>query len=490
MKTGLSKSKYCRGIQCPRMLWMDRHMPEQATSLGLEDIMTTGRNVGELARDYFGKYSLVEFDKDKRAMAWETQRLIAGGAENIAEASFIDAGLYCAVDILHRDGDDFDIVEVKSSTGIKEIYSDDVAFQYYVLTRCGVSVKKIFLMHIDKSYVRHGGLELNKLFALEDCTDKAVQKAAGVGRNIREILACAGSDAEPERDIGEYCTTPYSCVYYGYCSRHLPQPSIFDVSNLKNKFKYYRQGIVSFEDIIRSGGQFSTRTMLQVETTYYHKPDTILEDKIKGFLDTLSCPLHHLDFETFNQAVPEYDGVRPYQQIPFQYSLHIEQADGALEHREFLAKEGTDPRRAVAERLCADIPADGCVLAYNMSFEKKVLQDLADTFPDLADHLLAVKNNIRDLMVPFSKGYYYSEAMKGSWSIKAVLPALFPDDPELDYHALEGIHHGGEASAAFANLAAHTPEEIADIRKNLLRYCRLDTLAMVKVLGKLRQCIK
>ena len=142
------------------------------------------------------------------------------------------------------------------------------------------------------------------------------------------------------------------------------------------------------------------------------------------------------------------------------------------------------------ERLCADIPADVCALAYNMSFEKGVLNGLAGTFPDLAGHLLAIADNFHDMMTPFQAGHYYSEAMEGSWSIKAVLPALFPDDPELDYHALDGIHHGGEASTAFADLSNHTPEEIAVIRKNLLAYCRLDTLAMVKVLGKLRQRVK
>ena len=270
-----------------------------------------------------------------------------------------------------------------------------------------------------------------------------------------------------------------------------PKAVNFDVRNLRrNKFEYYRQGIVSFEDIIKSGVQFPSKPMRQIETAYYHKPDTVMPDEIKAFLDTLSYPLYHLDFETFQQAVPEYDGVKPYQQLPFQYSLHIEQEDGTQEHREFLAKEGTDPRRAVADRLCADIPADVCVLVFNATFESTRLKELANAFPDLADHLLAIRDNIHDLMVPFRSGHYYTEAMEGSYSIKYVLPALCPGDPELDYHALEGIHHGGEASAAFADLPNHTPDEIAVIRKNLLAYCCLDTLAMVKGLEKLRRCIK
>ena len=168
----------------------------------------------------------------------------------------------------------------------------------------------------------------------------------------------------------------------------------------------------------------------------------------------------------------------------------VQYEDGRLEHLEFLAKEGTDPRRAIAESLCKDFPKDVCVLAYNMSFERGVLARLAAVFPDLSDHLLAIRENIHDLMIPFQKQYYYTKAMQGSYSIKYVLPALYPDDPELDYHSLEGIHHGGEASAAFAGLAEKSSEEIPTIRENLLKYCGLDTYAMVKVLGKLKEVSK
>ena len=255
------------------------------------------------------------------------------------------------------------------------------------------------------------------------------------------------------------------------------------------KYKYYHQGIITFEDIVKQQPKLSDKQWRQVETAYYDRPDEVDADAIKDFLDTLSYPLYHLDFETFQQAIPEYDGLSPYAQIPFQYSLHIEQADGTLEHREFLAKEGTDPRRAIAESLCKDFPVNVCVLAYNMSFERGVLQKLAECFPDLSDHLLAIRENIHDLMVPFQQQQYYSKAMEGSYSIKYVLPALCPSDPELDYHALEGVHNGSEAMETFADLPNHTPEEIKVMRNNLLKYCCLDTLAMVKVLEKLREAV-
>ena len=172
----------------------------------------------------------------------------------------------------------------------------------------------------------------------------------------------------------------------------------------------------------------------------------------------------------------------------FQYSLHyIEEEDGPLMHKEFLAMPGRDPRRELAERLCRDIPLGACTLAYNMTFEKSRIKELAELYPDLADHLMDIYGNIMDLMVPFRMKHYYTKAMRGSYSIKSVLPALFPDDPALDYHYLEGVHNGTEASAAFAAMGKMDPDDLAACRENLLKYCGLDTFAMVRVLEKLRE---
>ena len=491
MSIGLSKSRYCRGLQCPKMLWMDKYMPDKAEDVLPESVMATGNMVGDLARSYYGDYDLVEFDYDKGVMVRKTQDLMAAGSENIAEAAFFIDGLYCAVDILHRDVEGYDIIEVKSSTHVTDIYVEDMAFQYYVLSRCGINVKRVCNMHLDNTYVRHGELELDKLFSVEDFTEAVKDKYQVVENNIKSIREYVDVENEPERDIDLYCENPYACAYYSYCSRHLPEQSVFDIRRLfaSKKYDLYHKGIISFKDIVEQRPALSDKQMKQVESAFYDKPDEIDSDRIREFLDTLTYPLYHLDFETFQQAIPQYDGLSPYSQIPFQYSLHIEQEDGSLEHREFLAKEGTDPRRAIAESLCKDFPRDVCVLAYNMLFERGVLQRLADTFPDLSEHLLAIRENIHDLMIPFQKQHYYSKAMQGSYSIKYVLPALCPGDPELDYHALEGVHNGGEASATFSDLPNHTPEEIAVMRKNLLRYCRLDTLAMVKVLEKLRNVV-
>ena len=197
-----------------------------------------------------------------------------------------------------------------------------------------------------------------------------------------------------------------------------------------------------------------------------------------------------MDFETIQPLVPQFEGTKPYAQIPFQYSLHyIEYEGGPLLHKEFLAESGTDPRRAIAERLCEDIPMNVCVTAYNKAFECTRLKELAEYFPDLAEHLLNIESNIKDLLTPFQSGYYYNKAMGGSFSIKSVLPALFPDDPALDYHNLEQIHNGGEAMNVFPQIKNMSHEEAEKTRRNLLEYCKLDTYAMVKVWEKLKETI-
>jgi hypothetical protein len=264
--------------------------------------------------------------------------------------------------------------------------------------------------------------------------------------------------------------------------------SIFDISNLKakQKFELYKRGIINIEEI-PDGEPFNDSQMVQINS---HKNDTttIDADKIKAFLRTLRYPIYHLDFETYQQAIPQFRGVGAYMQIPFQYSIHIEHEDGRLEHREFLAQAGKDPRAEIAEKLTLDIPPNVTVLAYNMSFEKSVIKHLAAAFPDFSSKLMSIHDNILDLMLPFWKKWYYAPKMLGSYSIKSVMPSLVPD-MEKAYKNLDGIHEGGEAMSAFAHLADKSEDEQSIIRTQLLEYCKLDTFAMVKVLQKLREVV-
>ena len=486
----LSKSRYCTALQCEKALWLSIHKPEEAVSTGNESVLNSGTIVGEIARSYFGDYVLVTYSSDKSQMIEETKKYMENGADNIAEASFAVGASFCQVDILKRNEDGWDIVEVKSSTSVSDIYIEDVAYQYYVLKTAGINVKKVYFLYINNQYVRNGDLDLKSLFNFVDYTEEAIKRIDIVKERIPMFIEYASQADEPEKDIDLCCEKPYECSFRAYCGKHLPKPSVFDVAGLsaKKAYELYHSGVVSFEDIIQKKVKLSDKQRFQVE--HFVKNSSVYIDKtqIKEFLKTVHYPLYHLDFETFQTPIPEVDGVRPYQQIPFQYSLHIQKNKGEKpEHKEFLAKEGLNPLRAIAESLCKDIPKDVCSMAFNTGFEKGRIKELAKLFPDLSDHLMNIHNNMIDLMVPFQKMSYYSNTLMGSYSIKQVLPTMCPGDPELDYHALEGIHNGGEAMAAFPGLEKKSPEEIATIRKQLLAYCCLDTLAMVKVLEKLYQ---
>lgn len=485
----LSKSKYCRLWQCEKMLWLDANHPElQAENSAREERMNVGNAVGDLAMGLFGGFTEVTALKedgrpDLPAMIEKTAQCMADGVENICEASFSYEGLYCAVDILRKREGGYAVYEVKSASHPAEIYGVDIAYQKYVLEHCGVTVTGTFLVCIDTSYVRGEELELEKLFQVIDMAESVAQETPHIPERLALAQRTLASDREPARDLGEQCKNPYDCAYWDYCSRHLPKPSVFDLYRLpeKKKIEYYRNGLVDYADL-RQRVKLNEKQLRQVEFALSDCPPYIDRVQIQLFLRTLSYPLYFLDFETMQMVVPQYPGTKPYQQIPFQYSLHYIEAPGAeLKHREFLGESGVDPRRAIAESLCRDIPKDVCVTAYNKSFECGRLQELADSFSDLSAHLLNIKNHIQDLLTPFQSGWYYNRAMGGSFSIKSVLPALFPDDPELDYHNLEGVHNGGEAMNIFPRIQYMPPEEQKAARQNLLAYCQLDTYAMVKV---------
>lgn len=488
-----SKSKYTNGCQCPKICWMQKNMPEQFDSSSLnEGVLQTGNEVGDLAMGYFGPFVEVQFDPDdpsrfKKAAA-ETKLLIDAGEPIICEATFSPRGHYCMVDILRvREDGSFDVTEVKSSTEMKDTYFDDLAYQCWLIEECGYRVNSASLLHIDRTYERHGELDIHGLFTLEDHTSEIRSMMHEIPERLASIAEVADMDSEPEIAIGEQCLKPYECGYRQWCWRNIPQPSAFDISRLRKSraFELLEEGLVGFDALANNPAAFkilNPKQQNQVLAEVNDLPPFVKTDNICSFLETLTYPLYFLDFETYNEAVPSYEGQHPYEQVTTQYSLHwIENAGGELHHTEFLATTDSDPRRQVAEHLCEDIPRGVCTLAWNMGFEKGRIKDMAKLYPDLADHLMDIYNHIKDLMVPFQAGDYYTKEMQGSSSIKYVLPALFPDDPELDYHALEGIHHGGEAADAFKHLNNHTPEEQAVIREQLLRYCELDTLAMVRI---------
>ena len=300
-------------------------------------------------------------------------------------------------------------------------------------------------------------------------------------------------EIEPDIDIGWHCKKPYKCDASEYCwrvQRKIPEYSVFNIFPLTKKSKaleLYHQGIVNIDEIPKSF-QLTDKQQLAVDASKssIDKKPQINRNKLALFLSSLSYPFYYLDFETFQQPIPEFKGISPFQQIPFQYSVHVQQNNQTLEHKEFLGKEGSDPRERLVKKLIKDIPMNATVLAFNASFEQMVLKGLAKQFSQYEDHLLSISENIIDVAIPFQKRYYYLPQMKGRHSIKIVLPLLVPEMAEA-YKGLDLVHDGSEAMQAFSILGdIEDPEKIRRIRESLIEYCKLDTLAMVKILEKLQ----
>ena len=490
----LYKSLYIRGLQCEKSLWLKKKKPEvlQAPDDGEQAVFDTGTSVGELACELFSGGERIEYTGDFGSQMAKTKELVESGIKVIYEATFCFEGILVMVDILCVGDDGLVINEVKSSTSVKEVYIDDAAIQYYVISSLGYKVSAVNIIHIDNSYVRGEKLELEKFFHTEDVTEQIIQKQADIPQILSKFDEILGKNVESEIDIGVQCSNPYPCDAWEYCwreQRSIPEYSVFDISRLRSdkKFELYKSGIVKFEDI-KELDKFNASQQIQIRSEL-SKEQIIDEEAIKEFLNTLSYPLYHLDFETFQQAVPEFIGLRPYEQIPFQFSIHKDDGKGNIEHFEFLAEAGADPRYELALNLIKFIPQDACVLAYNMSFEKGVIRRLVTNYPQISNELMAIHDNIKDLMAPFASKSYYHPKMQGSYSIKYVLPALVPEF-ESAYKDLNLIHHGGEAMQAYAAMACMNETQRDTYKKALLEYCKLDTLAMVKVLEKLREVAK
>ena len=488
----LSKSRYCRGLQCKKILWLENNKPEVMTDVNNDSILEQGNAVHEVARYLFGEHINIEYTDNLQEMVKDTYRTIESYKDVIiTEASFNYEKNFCSVDILKKNNDNYEIYEVKSSTELKDVYINDASYQYYVLTSLGFRVTKCSIVVINRNYERNGRIDLNKLFLKFDITSDVIALQAKVKDTIKDINKYMESITEPNEELDRKCFQPYDCPFFDYCTRNIKHPNVFDITvkpGLKG-LAFYKDGYRTFKDLLNADLKPNQRQ--RVEYELYDKPDYIDKEKIKEFLNTLSYPLYYLDFETYQMPIPLYDRVKPYEQVPFQYSLHYQESiDGKLMHTEFLAEAGTDPRRKLAEQLVSDIPENATTLAYNMSFEKNVIKRLASIYPDLHDQLMNIHDNIKDLEVPFSKRYYYTKDMKSSSSIKYVLPALFPNDPSLNYHNLDLIHNGTEAMNSFREMENMDEETLAYTRENLLKYCCLDTYAMVKILAKLYEVTK
>ena len=490
MKYKLSKSTFIRGLQCEKSLYLYKkhYKLKDPTSPSLQAIFDQGNQIGVLSQSLFPGGVDATPSSHFRMMesVIKTKAFLESGESIIYEATFTYSEVLAALDILVKDSEGWKAYEVKSSTFVSKTYIKDAAIQYYTIINSGIDLVDISIVHINNKYVLDGDLDINQLFTIESVKDQVLDYLPKISNNVSRLKKVIELDSAPNVDIGSHCNEPYDCDFKGTCWKHIPQYSIFNISRLnqEKKFKLYNQGVITLDQVDLSQTKLSENQILQIESELKGKSH-INKNEIEKFLSNLNYPLHYLDFETISPGVPKYQGTRPYQQVLFQYSLHINQTEESeLVHKEYLADPKKDPRVELIEQLIIDCGHSGDILVYNIGFERGVLNELIDQFPKYNDPLQAIIDRLKDLMIPFQNKWYYTPEMRGSYSIKSVLPALIP---ELSYNDLN-INDGGTASSTFQSMmnGSFKGDELST-RKDLLEYCKLDTYAMVKIIEKLKK---
>jgi len=413
----------------------------------------------------------------------------------ITEATFKYDNNFCMIDILKNDYDGMEIYEVKSSMGLNEIYIDDASFQYYVVSNLGFNVKKVCIIYINSEYTLENELNLDELFKVEDITDIVLEKQDEIRDNINNanLFMAQHTVKEPDMEIGTHCINPYDCDFLHYCTKDLIKPNIFDIKGINNelKLKKYNEGKISFDDL-KHDEDLSSRCLEQIDFELNNLNPKIDKKAIKDLIDSLKYPLYFLDYETIRFAIPVIEKTKPYKPaLPFQYSLHILKDENAeLDHKEFLAEpDDPDLVRHFADSLIGNIPDSGSVIVYS-KYEKTINNNIIELYPEYKFELERINSNLVDFMEIFEQRKYYTKQMNGSYSLKSVLPALYPDDKKLDYSNLLLVHDGNEASAEFLSLNDYSSNKQEFVRGRLLEYCKLDTYALVKIYEKFRDVIK
>ncbi len=490
----LSKSRFIAGLQCLRRLWQICHAPEDTprADAALETLFAGGHEVGRLARLAFPGGVLVDEEGGFAHAARITRRLLGRGGRTtcgasplLFEAAFAFEDVLVRADILQRRNDGrWRLIEVKAALDLKEHHIADLAVQRHVLEGWGLELPEACLMHLNRDYVYSGsGHRLDDLFVIEDVSDRVLAWQARVPRMLQEQRDVLATNEPPAVQPGSHCSSPYPCEFCSLCSPELPDhhPALLPRIGRQALGLFREQGIdtvtaIPLDHPLSEQQHRARRALLE--------GGAVIEPGVRQLLGGLGWPRWYMDFETSNPPVPRHRGMSPYNVIPFQWSLHRRTRPGApLEHFEFLAVEGEDPRRRFAETLLEALSRDqGPVVVYNAAFEKSRLADLASWLPQRAAALGRVADRVWDLL-PVVRGHVYHPAFRGSFSLKKVLPALLP---HLGYDGM-AVADGGEASSAWERLVAGGlgDEVRGRLREGLLEYCGRDTLAMAALVAHL-----
>ena len=483
MPSLLSKTNFLRGLQCYKYLWTVVHEPQSIPSTDAVTQFTfdQGHEVGELAKKLFPGGMDIPTGDFSANIRITRENMLAG--RPLFEAGILAGNIFCRPDILNPAGTgEWDIIEVKSSTGVKDINVRDVAFQRLCCESAGMKIRACKLAHINNQYVRQGGIDAQQLFTIEDITARVDEYSVGLSRRVDEMVAVMRRRRCPEVGIGPYCNDPYPCPLQAECWAFLPGDSIFDLYyGGKKRFELFEGGVTGIADI-PADYVLNGKQQIQVKSVSGGQ-EHVDRPEIQSFLDSLQYPIYYLDFETFGPAVPLFDGTRPFQSIPFQFSLHVvPDSGGEVAHFSYLAEGRDDPRPALAAKLREVLGDRGSIVAYSAICEKSVLRDLAGALTAYGDWVDGLQCRIVDLLEPFQSFHYYHPGQKGSASLKNVMPAL----TGISYEGLT-ISDGRMAAAAY--MAATYGEATEDgrkiMRQALEEYCGQDTGGMVEIVNKL-----
>ncbi len=478
----LSKSRFLAGLQCPLRLWYQCYEPHLAceVSAAKQALFDTGHEVGRLATRLYPDGILIREDHfQHEAAVCSTGKLMNDPhVPAIFEAAFFNDNVRIRADIIERvDDGSWNLVEVKSSTSVKHVYLTDVAVQYRVLQDCGVTVNRAGILHINNHYVYDGHeLNLESLFSFSDLTEQVTAMQAEIAEALKNLSEMLSATRAPSIKASRHCMRPYLCEFWDHCTRHTPE---FWVLNLNGITQERLDELVAMDvQDIRDLPDSFPLTALQnrIRTTVVHQTEYI-SDKLQAELTDIIYPIHFLDFETAGSAIPRYADTRPYQSVPFQWSNHILNEDGTLQHHEYLCNQDKDPREEFVASLLDSLGDGGTIFIYT-TYEKGIIRQLAKYLPQYHDQLNETLERFKDLCDIIRRHYYHAK-FYGSFSLKFVLPALLPD---LSYDNLI-IQEGNHASLEYLRMIdpATAPAEKKEIRKNLLNYCGHDTLAMVKI---------
>ena len=479
----LSKSDYVLGCSCPKALWLRKNRKDLCEDTS-ESFSEKGYVVQNLAHRLYPEGVMID------AKPWEvskgaklTQKLSQEKEvlfEAVAELSW---GAFCRTDILQKNGKGWNLVEIKSTNSVHPEHIDDLAFQYYVFSEAGYKIKKCFILHLNKEYVRGKELDISSLFKAEDITMQVLHKYEETVEQAVRLYDVQNQKQEPSIFVDKNCL---DCEFFAYCGKHIPEYSILNIFRADKIKKVYEQNhSYDVENLNAENYEGSIATDIK---SWQNKEINVDKDAIKKFLQELVYPLYYLDYETIMSAIPLFENSSPYQQIPFQFSLHVqEEQGGECRHIGFLHQEKTDPRRALAEFLVQSCGKEGSVIVYNANFEKSRNKELAEMFPDLAEDILAINDRVVDQLIPFRNRALYHYSQQSSASIKKVLPAF----TSLSYDELK-IHNGSEAMDRYLDFMEGnlSPKEEQDMFQALEVYCGQDTYAMVLLMDVLYNAAK